>query len=323
VKALRVHETGGPEVLRWEDVPDPQVGAGDLLIDVEAVGVNFIEIYQREGLYQVPRPFIPGSEAAGVVRAVGAGVDGFRVGDRVVSQSVRGAYAERAAVAADRAVLLPTDVSTTVAAALWLQGLTAHYLSASTFPLQRGDRCLVHAAAGGVGLLLCQLAKKRGASVIGTASTAEKLALARDAGADEGIDYTKQDFVGEVKRLTSGAGVRVVYDSVGRTTFDGSLDCLSARGMLVLFGQSSGPVPPFDPQVLNRKGSLFLTRPTLNHYVATRAELLDRGETLLGWVRDGSLKVRIGAEFPLERAAEAHRALASRQTTGKVILSRS
>jgi NADPH2:quinone reductase len=254
-----------------------------------------------------------------VVRAVGAGVEGFGVGDRVVSQSIRGAYAERAVVPAERAVRA-AEVSSKVAAALWLQGLTAHYLTHSTYPLQRGDHCLVHAAAGGVGLLLCQLARKRGAMVIGTASSPAKLALARDAGAHEGIDYTKQDFVAEVRRITGGAGVRVVYDSVGRSTFDGSLDCLSRRGMLVLFGQSSGPVPPLDPQVLSRKGSLFLTRPTLNDYVVSRADLLERGETLLAWVREGSLTVRIGAEFSLERAADAQRALASRQTTGKVIL---
>ena len=319
MRAIRVHEAGGPEVLRLEEVPDPVPAAGELLIDIQAVGINFIEIYQREGLYSVPRPFIPGSEAAGVVRAVGAGVEDFRVGDRVVSQSIRGTYAERAVVPAERAVRAG-EVTSKVAAALWLQGLTAHYLTHSTHPLQRGDHVLVHAAAGGVGLLLCQLARKRGAVVIGTASSPAKLALARDAGAHEGIDYTKQDFVAEVRRITGGAGVRVVYDSVGRTTFDGSLNCLSKRGMLVLFGQSSGPVPPLDPQVLNRKGSLFLTRPTLNDYVVSRADLLERGETLLAWVREGSLTVRIGAEFSLERAGDAQRALASRQTTGKVIL---
>jgi NADPH2:quinone reductase len=320
VKAIRVHETGGPEVLRLEELPDPRPGAGELLIDVEAIGVNFIEIYQREGLYPQTRPFTPGSEAAGVVRALGAGVVDLKVGDRVVSQSVKGAYADRAVVAADRAVRIPDGVDTKRAGAVWLQGLTAHYLTTSTYPLERGDRALVHAAAGGVGLLLCQIAKKRGALVIGTASTEDKRRLAREAGAHEVIDYTTEDFAVETRRITNGAGVHVVYDSVGKTTFDKSLDCLVHRGMLALFGQSSGPVPPFDPQVLNRKGSLFLTRPTLNHYVETREELLARANDLLGWVARGELSVRIGQEFPLAHAADAHRALAGRKTTGKVLL---
>lgn len=320
MKAIRVHETGGPEVLRCEEVPAPTPGPGELLIDVEAVGVNFIEIYQREGLYPMPRPFIPGSEAAGVVRALGDGVVGYVVGDRVVSQSVKGAYAEQAVVAVERAVGIPDQVSTRVAAAVCLQGLTAHYLSTSTYPLSPRDHALVHAAAGGVGLLLCQMAKRRGAFVIGTASTPEKRKLARDAGADELIDYTTEDFAAETRRMTRGTGVQVVYDSVGRTTFDKSLDSLAPRGMLVLFGQSSGPVPPFDPQILNRKGSLYLTRPTLNNYVATRRELIERMDELLGWVESGALSVRIGAEFPLDDAASAHRALAERRTTGKVVL---
>jgi NADPH2:quinone reductase len=242
------------------------------------------------------------------------------VGDRVVSQAMRGAYASRAVVAADRAVKIPDGVTTKVAAAVFLQGLTAHYLTTSTYALKQGDACLVHAAAGGVGLLLCQMAKKRGALVIATASTPEKLELAREAGADETVNYTTRDFVTEVKRATLDAGVAVVYDSVGRTTFEGSLNSLRRRGMLALFGQSSGPVPPLDPQILNRKGSLFLTRPTLNDYVATRDELVERSNELFAWVKDGSLKVRIGAEFPLVRAADAHRALASRKTTGKIIL---
>jgi NADPH2:quinone reductase len=233
---------------------------------------------------------------------------------------MRGAYASRAVVIADRAVKVPDGVSSKVAAAVFLQGLTAHYLTTSTFPLKYGDSCLVHAAAGGVGLLLCQIAKKRGAFVIGTASTQEKLDLAHEAGATETINYTTRDFVTEVKRITGDAGVAVVYDSVGRATFEGSLNALRRRGMLALFGQSSGTVPPIDPQVLNRKGSLFLTRPTLNDYVATRDELVQRSNELFGWVKDGSLKVRIGAEFPLVTAADAHRALASRKTTGKVVL---
>jgi NADPH2:quinone reductase len=290
------------------------------LIDVEAIGVNFIEIYQREGLYPLPRPFTLGGEAAGVVRALGAGVTDFKVGDRVVSQAVKGAYAQRALVPAEKTVGIPDGVTTKQAAAAWLQGLTAHYLSSSTYPLARGNRALVHAAAGGVGLLLCQMAKKRGAFVIGTASTEEKRRLAQEAGADEVIDYTTHDFAVETRRVTGNAGVNVVYDSVGHTTFDKSLDCLTPRGMLVLFGQSSGPVPPFDPQILNRKGSLFLTRPTLNSYVATREELLSRANDLLGWVQRGELSVRIGAEFSLAEAADAHRALAARQTTGKVVL---
>ena len=307
-------------MLRIEELTDPVPGAGELVVNIEAIGVNYLEIYQREGLYTVQRPFTPGSEAAGTVRALGSGVSDFRVGDRVVSQAMRGAYASRAVVAADRAVKIPEGVSTKVAAAVFLQGLTAHYLTTSTYALKQGDACLVHAAAGGVGLLLCQMAKKRGALVIATASTPEKLELAREAGASETVNYTTRDFVTEVKRATGDAGVAVVYDSVGRTTFEGSLNSLRRRGMLALFGQSSGPVPPLDPQVLNRKGSLFLTRPTLNDYVATRDELVERSNALFGWVKDGSLKVRIGAEFPLVRAADAHRALASRKTTGKIIL---
>jgi NADPH2:quinone reductase len=320
VKSVRVHDKGGPEVLKLEDAPDPTPGSGELLIDVEAVGMNFIEIYFREGLYPVDRPFTPGAEAAGTIRAVGAGVSEFTVGQRVVSQNVKGSYAEKAVVPADKAVRIPDGVSTKAAAAVWLQGLTAHYLSHSTYALKPGDSCLVHAAAGGVGLLLCQMAKKRGAFVIGTASTEEKRQLARAAGADEVIDYTSKDFAAETRRITRNAGVNVVYDSVGKTTFDKSLDCLRPRGMLVLFGQSSGPVPPFDPQILNRKGSLYLTRPTLNIYVATLDELLSRAIDLFGWLANGELDVRVGAEFPLAKAGDAQTALAGRETTGKVLL---
>ncbi len=320
MKAVRIHDVGGPERLQIDEVPDPVPAAGELLIDIKAIGVNFIEIYQREGLYPMARPFTLGAEACGVVSALGDGVTGFRVGDAVVSQSVKGAYAERAVVAADRAVLVPSSVTPTVAAAVWLQGLTAHYLTTSTFALREGTRVLVHAAAGGVGLLLCQMASKLGAFVIGTASTDEKRTLARNAGASEVIDYTTRDFAAETKRMTNGAGVDVVYDSVGKTTFDGSLDSLRRRGTMVLFGQSSGPVPPFDPQILNRKGSLFLTRPTLNDYIATRDELETRASDLFGWVERETLSVRIGAELPLARAADAHRAIAGRQTTGKVLL---
>jgi len=307
-------------VLALDELPDPTPGPTELLIDVEAIGVNFIEIYHREGMYPLPRPFTLGEEAAGVVRSVGANVTDFKPGDRIVSQRVKGAYANRAVVPAEFAVQIPGDVTSKQAAAVCLQGLTAHYLTTSTFPLARGMKALVHAAAGGAGLLLCQMAKKRGAFVIGTASTEEKRQLARAAGADEMIDYTTDDFASATRRITGNTGVHVVYDSVGKATFDKSLDCLVRRGMLVLFGQSSGPVPAFDPQILNRKGSLFLTRPTLNHYVATRDELLARMNEVLGWVRAGELSVRVGAEFPLEKAADAHRALSSRKTTGKVLL---
>lgn len=320
MKAIRFHETGAPEVLRLEEIAEPTLGPAELLIDVEATGVNFIEVYYREGWYPMALPSTLGGEAAGTVRAVGSAVSGFKVGDRVVSQNVRGSYAERAAVPAATAVIIPDGVSSKTAAAMWLQGITAHYLSTSLFPIGPGHRALVHAAAGGVGLLLCQMAKRRGAFVIGTASTPEKRALAHHAGADETIDYTTKDFAAETRRITGGAGVHVVYDSVGQATFDKSLDCLMPRGMMALFGQSSGRVPPFDPQILNRKGSLFLTRPTAAHYLATRAELEQRAKDLFDWFGSGQLHVRIGAEFPLARAADAHRALEGRQTTGKVLL---
>jgi NADPH:quinone reductase len=320
MKAIRVHETGSADVLKLEEVPDPRPAAGQALVRVEAAGVNFIDIYQRTGLYPVPRPFTPGSEGAGTVVAVGDGVTSLRPGDRVASANLAGSYAELALAPADRLVLLPKDVDARTGAALMLQGLTAHYLATSTYPLSRGDWCLVHAAAGGVGLLLCQIASQRGARVIGTVSTAEKERLARDAGAHEVIRYSEQDFVAEVRRITGGHGVQVAYDSVGRTTFDGSLDSLAPRGMLVLFGQSSGPVSPIDPQLLSRKGSLFLTRPTLAHYVATRAELERRASDLFNWVSAGSLRVRVDRTYPLAQAAEAHRALESRKTMGKILL---
>jgi NADPH2:quinone reductase len=320
MRAVRVHEPGDVSVLRVEDVPDPVAGEGQLLVDVEAAGLNFIEIYQRNGLYPMQRPYVVGSEAGGVVRAIGAGVSGFKVGDRVVSQNAIGSFAELTVIPAAGAVRIPDGIETKVAVAAWLQGLTAHYLATSTFPLKKGDRCLIHAAAGGVGLVFCQIAKKRGAFVIGTASSAEKRALAKEAGADEVIDYTTQDFAAEVKRITNGQGLHVVYDSVGKTTWEHSLDCLAQRGMLVLFGNSSGAVPPFDPLLLARKGSLYVTRPTLAHYVATRQDLEARAGDLFAWIKDGSLKVRIGAEYPLDKAADAQRALEGRSTTGKVIL---
>jgi len=320
MKAIRVHAPGGPEALRYEDVPQPTPGAGQVLVKVEAAGVNFIDVYQRTGHYKVELPFTLGQEAAGVVTAVGSGVTGVTVGARVAYAAVLGAYAEYATVPADRVVVLPDGVSSTQGAAVMLQGMTAHYLASTTYPLEPGDGCLVHAAAGGVGLLLCQIAKLRGARVIGTVSTREKAELARAAGADEVMLYTEQDFEAEVKRLTNGVGLQVIYDSVGKTTFEKGLNCLAPRGMMVLYGQSSGPVGPLDPQVLSQKGSLFLTRPTLVHYIATRAELVARAGELLGWIKQGTLKVRIGRELPLAQAAEAHRLLEGRKTTGKVLL---
>jgi NADPH2:quinone reductase len=320
MKAIRVRELGGPEVLREEEMDDPRPGAGDVLVRMEAVGVNFIEVYHRKGLYKSALPFVPGTEGGGTVVAVGDGVQSVKPGDRVVSQNFRGAYAELALVKANRATRLPEGVEVRHGAAAMLQGMTAHYLTTSTYALEKGDRCLVHAAAGGVGLLLCQMARRIGASVIGTVSTEEKAALAREAGADEVILYTQSDFVEEVRRITGGAMVHVVYDSVGATTFARSLDCLMPRGMLALFGQSSGPVPPMDPLLLSQKGSLFLTRPTLGHYVATDEDLRWRAEDVLNSVADGSLDIRIGGEVPLRDAADAHRALESRATTGKLLL---
>src|SRR5216117_3778891 len=320
MKAIRVQSPGGPEALRYEDVPQPSPAAVQVLVKVEAVGVNYIDVYQRTGLYKVATPFTLGQEAAGVVTAVGPGVTDPKVGDRVAYTAILGAYAEYAVVPADRVVRLPDGVNAKQGAAAMLQGLTAHYLATTTFPLKSGDACLVHAAAGGVGLLLCQIAKLRGARVLGTVSTREKAALARAAGADEVILYTEQDFESEVKRLTSGAGLQVIYDSVGKTTYEKGLSCLALRGMMVLYGQSSGPVGLFDPQVLSQKGSLFLTRPTLAHYIATRADLLERAGEVLDWIKSGKLSVRIDRELPLAQAAEAHRLLEGRKTTGKVLL---
>ena len=320
MRAVRMHEQGGPEVMRVEEVPVPRPKAGEALVRLEAIGVNFIDVYKRSGAYTLALPATLGEEGAGTVVAVGDGVSEVRVGERVAWAMVTGAYAEHAIVPAARLVPVPGGVSARQAAALMLQGMTAHYLACSTYPLREGDSCLVHAAAGGVGLLLVQVAKMRGARVIGTAGSDEKARLAREAGADDVIVYTRQDFAAETKRLTSGRGVQVVYDSVGRTTFLAGLDLLAPRGMMVLFGQSSGAAPPFDPQLLNQKGSLFLTRPSLAHYTAARDELLWRARELFEWVASGRLTVRIGAEFPLDRAAEAHRALEGRGTTGKVLL---
>ena len=320
MKAVRIHAPGGPEVLKYEDVPEPQPKAGEAVVKVDAAGLNYIDVYYRSGQYKAELPMTLGLEAGGTVTAVGPNVTEVRVGDKVAYTGVAGAYAQYAAVPAQRLVVLPAGVSTRQGAAAMLQGMTAHYLACSTYPLKRGDTCLVHAAAGGVGLLLCQIAKMRGARVIGTVSTEEKAKLAREAGADEVILYTKQDFEAEVKRLTSGKGVQVVYDSVGKTTFDKGFNCLALRGLMVLYGQSSGPLGPFDPQVLNAKGSLFLTRPSLVHHVATRDELLARAGDVLGWIRDGKLRLRTEFEFALKDAAEAHRALEGRKTTGKVLL---
>lgn len=320
MKAIRVHRPGGPEALALEDVPEPAPAAGQAVVRIEAAGLNYIDVYFRTGAYKAEMPFTLGLEAAGTVTAVGAGVGGVRVGDRVAYAGVPGAYAQYAAVPADRLVGLPSGVSTKQGAAAMLQGMTAHYLATSTWPLRPGDACLVHAAAGGVGLLLCQIAKMRGASVIATVSTEAKAELARAAGADDVILYSKLDFEAEVKRLTVGKKLQVVYDGIGKTTFAKGLDCLAPRGMMVLYGQASGAVDSFDPQILSAKGSLFLTRPTLAHYVLTREELLARAGEVLGWVRDGKLRVRVELELPLKDAAAAHRALESRETTGKVLL---
>ncbi len=320
MKAIRIRANGGPEVLKLEEIPDPTPGPGEAAVKIEAAGLNYIDVYYRTGLYKTQLPFTPGLEGAGVVTAVGANVTEVKVGDRVAYTGVPGAYAQLAVVPAARLVRLPDGVDGKAGAAAMLQGMTAHYLSHTTYPLQSGHWCLVHAAAGGVGLLLCQMAKMRGAKVIGTVSTEAKAKLAREAGADEAILYTQQDFEAEVKRITGGAGVHVVYDAVGKTTFDKSLNCLRMRGMLVLYGQSSGPVPSLDPAVLNQKGSLFLTRPSLFHHVATREELLQRAGDVLGWIKSGKLKLRIDLTLSLAQAAEAHRQLEGRQTTGKVLL---
>jgi NADPH:quinone reductase len=320
MKAIRIHAPGGPEAMKLEDVPEPQPKAGEAVVKIDAAGLNFIDVYQRSGHYKLAMPLTLGLEAAGTVTAVGPGVTEVRVGDKVAYTAIPGAYAQYAAVPAARLVVLPQGVSTKQGAAIMLQGMTAHYLACSTYPLKKGDSCLVHAAAGGVGLILCQIARLRGAHVIGTVSTDEKAKLAREAGADETILYTKQDFAAEVKRITGGKGLQVVYDSVGKDTWEGSLNCLAPRGLLALYGQSSGPIGQIDPQILNTKGSLFLTRPSLNAYIATREELQERATELFGWLRDGKLKLRMEFEFPLKDAAEAHRALEGRKTTGKVLL---
>ena len=320
MKLIRIHEYGGPDIMQLEDAPVPDPGAGTVRVKIEAIGLNFIDIYQRSGAYKPALPFTPGQEAAGTVDAIGEGVTEFAVGDRVAYAFTLGAYAEYAVVPAAKLVPVPDEVDTLTAAALLLQGMTAHYLTHDTFSLERTHTALVHAAAGGTGQLLVQIAKICGARVIGTVSTQEKASTAMRLGADEVIIYTEQDFEAEVKRLTEGRGVDVVYDSVGKNTFDKSLNTLRPRGYMVLFGQSSGPVAPIDPQILNGKGSLFLTRPTLGHYTATRNELLARASDLFRWVGQGELQVNIDRTYPLAEAAEAHRVLDGRMTQGKVLL---
>ncbi|MGB8646129.1 MAG: quinone oxidoreductase [Anaerolineae bacterium] len=321
MKAVRFHQVGGPEVLQYEDVPMPEPGAGQVRLKLEAIGVNFIDNYLRLGQYKTPLPAMLGQEGAGVVDAVGPEVDGVKVGDRVVAYwGQMRSYAEYAVVPAWLALPIPPGVRSQDAAAVILQGMTAHYLARSTYPLKPGDTALIHAAGGGTGALLVQIAKLCGARVLATAGSEGKLAIARESGADEVIHYTQTDFEPEVKRLTGGKGVNVVYDSVGKDTFDRSLNCLRPRGYMVLFGQSSGPVPPLDPQVLNAKGALFLTRPTLGYYVRDRTELAQRAGDLFTWIGEGKLKVRIAKTFPLAQAADAQRFLASRAAMGKVLL---
>jgi len=320
MKAIRVHTPGGPEALVFEETPAPVPGPGEALVRLSAVGVNFIDIYHRTGLYPLPLPFTPGNEGAGVVESVGPDVTEVRPGDRVAYAMATGSYAELAVVPAWRLVPVPARVSFEAAAAAMLQGMTAHYLAHSTFPLTAGHQALVHAAAGGVGLLLVQMAKKRGARVLATVSTEAKAEAARRAGADVVIRYTEEDFEAVARRETDGRGLDVVYDSVGKTTFDKSLRSLRPRGLLALFGQSSGPVPPFDPGELAKRGSLFLTRPSLAHYNLDRAELLSRAGDVLSWMESGELQVKIDRTLPLAQAAEAHRLLESRQTSGKLVL---
>lgn len=321
MRAVQVEQTGGPEVMKVVEVDDPVPGEGDLLVEVAAAGVNYIDTYHRSGLYPQQTPFGLGLEGAGTIRALGPGTTGFAVGDRVGWSSTQGSYAELVVVPAGRAVHVPDDVTDEQAVGALLQGMTAHFLVTSTYPVARGDAVLVHAAAGGVGLLLTQLATERGAQVIGTVSTAEKEALAKDAGATEVIRYTEvADLAAEVRALTDGQGVSVVYDGVGRTTFDASLASLRPRGMLVRFGAASGPVPPVDPQRLNTGGSLYLTRPTLFHYIASRKELEYHSSEVFAAVADGTLDIRIGHRYPLEQARQAHEDLQARRTTGKLLL---
>ncbi|GAA4086482.1 MULTISPECIES: quinone oxidoreductase family protein [Actinomadura] len=318
MRAIVVNRNGGPEVLEPAEREDPVPGPGEVLIDLAASGVNYIDVYFRTGAYKQATPFVPGQEGAGTVAAVGEGVTGVAPGDRVAWQGVLGSYAQRAVVPADQTVPVPDDLSLEDAAASLLQGMTAHYLTHSTYAVRPGDTVLVHAAAGGMGLLLTQIAKLRGARVIGTVSTPEKERLAREAGADEIVGY--DGFASEVRRLTGGEGVAVVYDGVGAATFDGSLESLRPRGTLALYGAASGKVPPFDPQRLNPAGSLFLTRPTLAHYTLTREELLERASAVYGWIAKGELRLHVGQRYDLADARRAHEDLEGRRTTGKLLL---
>jgi NADPH2:quinone reductase len=320
MQAIQIQNFGGTEALVLQNLDTAEPKAGEVRVHNKAAGVNFIDIYQRTGAYNVSLPYIPGLEGAGVVDKLGDQVKRFQPGDRVAYTGISGGYAEYICVPENRLVKIPDNVSAEQAAAVMLQGMTAHYLTRSSFPLKSGDSCLVHAAAGGVGLLLVQLAKQLGATVYGTVSTEEKAELARNAGADRVIIYTRQDFEEEIKKLTNGKGLQVVYDSVGQVTFEKSLNCLAPRGYMVLYGQSSGKVEPFDPQILNRKGSLFLTRPSLMHYIADRKELEQRSDDILSAVASGELLVHINQKFPLAEAAQAHKVLEGRKTTGKVLL---
>jgi NADPH2:quinone reductase len=320
MKAIQVSQVGGAEVLELVEMPVPDPKPHEAVVQIEASGVNFIDVYFREGRYPAPLPFINGQEGAGLVVAVGGEVTTLKVGDRIAYTGVLGSYAEYAAVAADRLVKIPDELDFNQAAAAMLQGMTGHYLSHSTYSIKSGDSVLIHAAAGGVGLLLVQMAKQLGACVIGTAGSSAKAQLARDAGADEVINYTEQDFETETKRLTEGKGVQVVYDGVGKDTFARDLNVLSPRGYLVLFGGASGAVPPFDLLELTKHGSLFVTRPSLQHYVATRAELEQRADDVMQMVLRGDLKLRIHKTYPLAEAAQAHRDLEGRKTTGKLLL---
>src|SRR6185437_2145634 len=320
MKAIQVQKTGGPEVLTLVDLPVPRPKPNEAILKITASGVNFIDVYFREGRYPAPLPFVDGQEGAGTVTEVGSDVKTLKAGDHVAYSNVLGSYAEYAAVPAEKLVKVPAGITGEQAAAAMLQGMTAHYLVQSTYPLKKGETALIHAAAGGVGLLLVQMAKNIGARVIGTAGTDEKAKLAKDAGADEMIVYTQQDFEAETKRLTENKGVHVIYDGVGKSTFDKDLNLLRPRGYLVLFGGSSGAVPPFDPIKLSQKGSLFLTRPSLMHYVLTREELEHRAGDVLGWIAAGKLKLRIAHKYPLAQAQQAHMDLEGRKTTGKLIL---
>jgi len=321
MQAIQIAQTGGPEVLTLRELPTPTPGPGQALIRIEASGVNFIDTYLREGRYPSPLPFIPGQEAAGVVTALGPDTDSsIKIGDRVAFAHILGCYAQFTVAPVTRLIAIPDEITFQQAAAAMLQGMTAHYLSHSTYAIQPGDSVLIHAGAGGVGLLLIQMAKRLGARIFTTVSTEEKAVLAREAGADETILYTREDFAAKVRELTNGKGVPVVYDSVGKTTFDGSLACLRPRGLMALFGGSSGAVPPFDLIKLSTSGSLYITRPTMKDYILTRADLEQRSGDVLRWVADGSLKLRLEHTYPLAEAAQAHRDLEARKTTGKVLL---